>query len=36
VEALKASDQWFGVQRGGAEQDRDAQHHAVSRMHLSR
>ena len=36
MEALEAGDERFGAQRGGAEQDRDAQHHAVSRMHLSR
>ena len=35
MEALETGDERFGAQSGGAEQDREAQHHAVSRMHFS-
>ena len=35
MEALKTGDERFGAQRGGAEQDYEAQYHAVSRMHFS-
>jgi hypothetical protein len=35
METLEARDERLGAQRGGAEQDRKAQHHAVSRMHFS-
>ena len=35
MEALETGDERFGAQRGGAEQDYEAQYHAVSRMHFS-
>ena len=35
MEALETGDERFGAQSGGTEQDREAQHHAVSRMHFS-
>ena len=35
METVEARDERFGAQRGGAQQDRAAQHHAVSRRHFS-